>query len=705
VDVSVTTPTPPDPTVAPQPPSSPLPPLLAPWPGPYGGVPPWDEVTPGQFPAAFSAAIALRRDEILAITTSPEAPTWANTIEALERAGRPLGRVLVLFSVMSSNANTPEYQALDQEWSPVLTAADDAIRLDAALFARVAAVHATRATAGLTADQLRLTERTYDAFVRQGARLGADAKAELSRLNQELARAFSEFSTRVLAAEDAWTVLAHEDDLAGLPASLVSAYRAAADERQLPDQWVVVHTRSSVDPFLTHSARRDLRARLWTAFKQRGDTGGPTDTNALVARIVGLRAERAAVLGFPSHAHWRLDDTMAGTPERATDLMLKVWAPAVARVREEVADMQAIAAAEAPGITIEPWDYLYYAEQVRRDRYALDTNELTPYFELNSMIAASYAMAARLYGLTFTEITGTVPVFHPDVRVFEVTDTESGRHVGLFYRDDFARQYKRSGAWAAAYRDQRLWDGPVTAIASNNNNFVKGAPGEPVLISLDDARTLFHEFGHALHGLLMEVTYPGLAETPYDFVELPSQVHEHWVLTRDLLDTYATHYQTKAPMPQALVDKVRRASTFNQGYATVEYLAPALVDMRLHTRQDGLMDPAAFERETLAAIGAPREVAMRHRLPHFTHLFASDAYSAGYYSYLWADVMASDTWAAFEEAGSPWAPEVAHAFRRIILASGNSIDRAEAYRQFRGRDPEVTALLTHRGFPTDGRAS
>ena len=675
-------------------------PLLQDWTGPHGGVPPWDQATPERFEAGFPLAIGMQRSEIAAITRDPAPATFANTIEPLQRAGRPLARLEVMFGVMTSNRNTPEYQALDRKLSPVLAAAEDEITFDEKLYARVAAVQASLGSSPLTAEQQRLTTRLHDSFVRQGARLGAAEKKNLSRINQDLASAFSDFSTRVLADEDTWTVLKGDADLAGLPAALVSSYKAAADERKLAGKWAVVNTRSSVDPFLTFSSRRDLREKVWKTFKNRGDNGDAHDTNALVARIVKLRAERAKLLGYTSHAHWRMDDTMAREPEKANDLMMRVWTPAVARVREEVADMQAIANTEGQSAPIEPWDYLYYAEKVRKAKYDLDTNEMKAYFELGNMIAASYYMAERLYGLTFTEITGTVPVFHPDVRVFEVTDKATGTHVGLFYRDDFARQYKRSGAWAAGYRGQRRFDGPVTPITSNNNNFVKGAPGEPVLISLDDAETLFHEFGHALHGLLTSVTYPGLAGTPRDFVEFPSQVHENWVLTREVLDAYARHHATKAPMPQALVDKVKNAEKFNQGYATVEYLASAIVDMRLHTLPDGDVDPDRFERETLAAIGAPPQVAMRHRLPQFNHLFSSDAYSAGYYSYLWSDVMASDAWAAFVEAGGPWSPAVAERFKTIILATGNSIDRAAAYRAFRGRDPDVNALLANRGFPS-----
>lgn len=675
-------------------------PLLKEWTGRDGGVPPWDQVRPELFKPAYMAAIDMQRAEIKAIAENPAPPTFANVIEAMQRAGRPLGRIDVLFGVMTSNMNSPAYQAVDKEMSPILSAADDEITFNEKLFARIAAVYAARETSGLTAEQQRLTKRTYDGFVRQGAKLNAAQKAELSTINQALASAFSDFGQKVLASEDKWTVIDSEADLAGLPPSLVASFKAAADERKLAGKWAVVNTRSSVDPFLTFSSNRALREKVWKSFKDRGDDGGANDTNATIAKIVKLRADRAKLLGFETHAHWRMDDTMAKDPAKATELMMRVWQPAVARVREEVADMQAVANREGTRLKIEPWDYLYYAEKVRNEKYALDTNEMKAYFELDNMIAASYYMAEQLYGLTFNEITGSVPAFHPDVRVYEVKEKASGRHVGLFYRDDFARQYKRSGAWAAGYRGQRKFDGPVTAITSNNNNFVKGAPGEPVLISLDDTETLFHEFGHALHGLLNTGTYPGLAGTPRDFVEFPSQVHENWVLTRQILDRFAKHYKTGQPMPQALVDKVRNASKFNQGYATVEYLSSAIVDMKLHLLKDGVVDPDRFERETLIEIGAPAEIAMRHRLPQFNHLFTSDAYSAGYYSYLWSDVMASDAWAAFEETGNPWDPTTARRFKDIILAQGNVIDREDAYRDFRGRDPDVDALLKNRGFPT-----
>ncbi len=676
-------------------------PLLAVWTGAHGAPPPWDRAQASAFPAALELGVALRQAEVEAIVANPAAPTFDNTIGALQNAGRHLSRARVMFfGVLTENVSNPDIQAIERDWSPRLDAADDAISFNRALFARIDALYQARTAQALSAEQLRLLTRTRDAYIRAGAALAPAAQTRLGEINQRLSVLFTDFGAKVLADENTAIFIEREADLAGLPASLRGAYAAAAAERGRTGQWAVVNTRSSVDPFLTFSERRDLRERVWTAFKNRGDNEGANNTNAIIAELVRLRAERAHLLGFATHAHYRMADTMAVDPARAQDLMMRVWRPAVARVRQEVADMQAIADRQRANITIAPWDYLYYAEQVRRDRYNLDQNELRAYFEINNMIRASFFMAEQLYGITFTEITGQVSVFHPDVRVWEVRNAADNSYRGLFYGDYFARTGKRSGAWAQGYRGHETFTGTrVTAITSNNNNFVRGAAGEPVLISFDDAETLFHEFGHALHGLLSEVNYPGLAGTPRDFVEYPSQVHEHWVLTRPILDRFARHYQTGAAMPQALVERVHAAATFNQGYATVEYLSSAIVDMDLHLIPDGVVDADRFERETLARIGMPREMAMRHRLPQFGHLFNSDSYSAGYYSYLWSETMDADTWEMFEATGNVFDPAVAAAMRRHILAPGNSTDRTEAYRAFRGRDPDVSALLRQRGFP------
>ena len=672
-------------------------PLLAPWTGPYGGVPPWDKVKPELFPAAFEAALAERKQDYDRIANNPAKPTFANTFVPMQNAGQTLNRVMTLFGVMTGNMNTPAYQALDREWSPKLSKASDEITFNPKLFARIEAIYKARDTSGLDAQQKRLVTRTYDSFVRQGAKLTPAQKEELSAFNQNLAINFSEFSQRLLADEGTAIIVTDEVRLAGLPDSVKAVAKAAAAERGAQG-WAIVNTRSAVDPVLTFATDRALREQVWRAFTKRGDNGDVNDTKATIARIVRLRANRAHLLGFKTHADWRMQDTMAKTPAAAMDLMMRVWPAAKARVAEEVRDMQVIADKEGAKITIEPWDYRFYQEKVRKSRYDLDQAELKPYFELNNIIQGSLYAANRLYGLEFKEITGTVPVFEPNMRVWHVT--RNGKEVGLFYRDDFARTGKRSGAWANTYRGQRNLPPVQNVLSSNNNNFAKGAPGEPVLISLDDAETLFHEFGHAIHAMLQNVTYPGLAGTPRDFVEYPSQVNEHWLLTRDVLDKYARHYKTGQPMPQALLDKIKASETFNQGFATTEYLSSAIVDMKLHTIPDGIVDPAAFEATTLKEIGMPKELVMRHRLPQFNHLFSSDSYSAGYYSYLWSETMDADTFAAFEEAGSPWDKATADRFARILLSTGNETDRAEAYRAFRGRDPDVNALLKQRGFPT-----
>jgi peptidyl-dipeptidase Dcp len=675
-------------------------PLAKPWPGPYGGVPPWDQMTPANFPGAFDAALEEQRNEIDAIVTNPEEPSFENTIAAMDRAGLMLDRVDRMFGVARENVTTPEYQALEREWQPRLSAAADEIIFNRGLFKRIEAIHQSLGTATLEPDQVRLATRVYEKFVRCGARLNDAQKDRLSRINQELAVRFAEFRAKVLADEDTWTVLERDADIAGLPRSVVATMSAAAAERGLAGKWAIVNTRSSVDPFLAFSTRRDLREAVWRKFKSRGDNGDASDTKATITGIVKFRAERAGLLGYRSHAHWRMADTMAADPELALSFLRKIWPGAVARVRQEVDEMQAIAEREQPGTRVEPWDYLYFAEKVRKAKYDIDEGQLKPYFELNNMVAAALWAAEHRFGLSFKEITGTVPVFQPDVRVWEVSDKSTGRHRAVFYLDNFARPGKRSGAWATSYRTQNRLTGE-TSLTSNNNNFIKGAAGGPVLISLNDAETLFHEFGHALHSMLQDVRYRGLAATPRDYVELPSQLNERWLLTREVLDRFARHCETGEPLPQALLEKVERSAKFNQGYTTVEYLMCALVDMDLHMRPDGVDDIAAFEREALARIdGVPKEIVMRHRLPHFDHLFGSDSYSAGYYSYLWSDVMAADAWQLFVEDGGPWDVAANERLRRHILSDGNSIDRVEAYRRFRGRDPDVKALFEARGFPS-----
>jgi peptidyl-dipeptidase Dcp len=674
-------------------------PLLAPWPGPHGGVPPFDRVRVEHFRPALEAAMAENLAEVDRIAGNAAAPTFANTIEELERAGRTLNRVSTVYGVWSSTMNSPEFQAVEREMAPRLAAFNDRIVQNEALFQRIGAVYESPDTMSLSPEQRRLAWLYHNNFVRAGARLNASDKARMSQINQELAGLFTQFSQNVLADEtNEHIVIRNEAELAGLPQSVRDAAASAAAQRNLEGAWVITNTRSAMEPLLTYAENRDLRRRAFQLFAARGDMGGAHDNNELIPRILSLRAERAKLLGYETHAHWRLENAMARNPERAMELMEAVWPAAVGRVREEVADMQALARREGQNITIEPWDYRFYAEKVRRQRYDLDQDEVKQYLQLDSLVQGMFWVGGELFGFDFR--AASVPVYHPDVRVWEVTDRSSGRHVGLFYFDPYARAGKRSGAWMNAYRRQQRLDGEVTTIVSNNSNFVKGRAGEPVLISWIDATTLFHEFGHALHGLASNVTYPALAGTAVarDYVEFPSQLLEHWLETPEVLERFAVHHRTGEPIPQELVQRIQRASTFNQGFATVEYLASGLIDMKLHLEGDRPIDPRAFERETLAELGMPREIIMRHRTPHFLHVFASDGYSAGYYSYLWSDVLTADAHGAFMEAGGMYDRTVADRMRQYIFSVGNTIDPAEGYRQFRGRDPEVEALMRKRGF-------
>lgn len=677
--------------------------ILQEWTGPYDGVPPWDEVKVSDFPAAFEQTMKDIKAEFVVVRDNPEPATFENTTVPLELAGNKANELFAIWGVHSSNLSNDDVRKIQGEWLPKISAFFNELTLDPKIFARYKAVYDGRMEAALDAQQLRLVERDYEGLVRNGALLEGADKEKLIALSTELSKAFNEFSNKVLADEETFIFLTDEADLAGLPASFIASIAEAAKE-QGKEGWALKNTRSVMQPFLQNSTRRDLREKVYNAYINRGDNGDANDTNMTIAKILKLRADRATLLGFKTHAHYRMADTMAKEPETAMDLMMQVWPAAVARVEEEVADMQEIADAENAGITIKPWDYRYYAEKVRKAKYDLDEAEIKPYFKLDNMVAAMFDAANKLYGMDFTENTGTVPVFHPDIRTFEVK--RGDKLVGLFYLDNFARAGKRSGAWMTTYRSQyELGGNNQYVLASNNNNFVKGGGGSPTLISLDDASTLFHEFGHALHYLNYDIKYPGLGGTPRDFVEYPSQVNENWLLTRYVLDNYAKHAETGEPMPQALVDKINKSKTFNEGFSTVEYLSSAIIDMKLHNRTDPVTDPDAFERETLAEIGMPNTIVMRHRLPQFNHLFSSDAYSAGYYSYLWSETMDADTWAAFEEAGDVWDKDTAERFRSIILSTANETDRKEAYRQFRGRDPEVKYILKKRGFPVPGESA
>ncbi|WP_167852031.1 M3 family metallopeptidase [Hymenobacter elongatus] len=677
-------------------------PLLAPWAGPYGGIPPFDKVTVSQFEPALEAGMAQNLAEIQAIATNAQAPTFDNTIAALERAGQRLDEIQTVYGIWSGTLSTPEVQAIQRKMAPRMAAFTDQISQNEPLFRRVETLYNSPDKKKLTPEQQRLTWVYYNNFVRAGAKLDATAKTRLSAINQQLAGLFTRFSQNVLADEtDSVLVLKAPADLGGLSASLRDDAANAAAARKVAAAGVITNTRSSIDPFLTYSDQRKLREKAWRMFVNRGDNGGAHDNNALITEILQLRAERAKLLGYKTHAHWRLDNTMAKTPEKAMALMEQVWTPAVARVKQEVADMQALAKKEGATFQIEPWDYRYYAEKVRKERYDLDQNEVKQYLQLDKMREGMFWVAGELFGFTFSPVSN-VPVYHPDVKVWEVKDKTSGKPVGLWYFDPYARPGKRSGAWMNAYRNQERMDGnAVTTIVSNNSNFVKGKDGEPTLISWTDATTLFHEFGHALHGLSSNVTYPSLSGTSVvrDYVEFPSQVLENWLATPQVLQKFAVHYQTGKPIPQALVDRIEKAATFNQGFETTEFLGSALIDMKLHLAGDRKIDPDKFERETLAQLGMPREIVMRHRTPQFSHVFSSDGYSAGYYSYLWSVVLAADAYQAFTEGGGPYDKAVGQRLTKSIFSVGNTVDPADAYRTFRGRDPQIEALMRERGFP------
>jgi len=675
-------------------------PLLAEWVGPYGGVPPFDKVQVALFKPALESAMAENLADIDKVARQSAAPTFDNTIVPMEKAGAAFDRVSTIYNIWSSTMSTPEFQVVQREMAPKLAKFGDQITQNEPLFKRIETVYNSPDKKKLSAEQQRLVWLYYTNFVRAGAKLDVQAKARLTAINQELATLFTKFSNNVLFEEDSqFVTLKSEDELKGLPQSVRDAEAASAATKKQPGTWVIMNTRSSVEPFLTYSDRRDLREKVWRMFIMRGDNGGEQDNNATITQILQLRAERAKLLGYQTHAHWRLENAMAKNPDRAMDLMMQVWKPAVARVHEEVRDMQALADKEGAGIKIEPWDYRYYMEKVRKAKYDLDQNEVKPYLQLDKLVEAIHWVAGELFNFKLTPATN-VPVAHSDIRVWEVTDKTSGKHVGLWYFDPYARAGKRSGAWMNAYRTQERVNGEITTIVSNNANFVKGKPGEPLLISWDDASTMFHEFGHALHGLNSNVTYPSLSGTAVarDYVEFPSQLMEHWLATPEVLQKFAVHYQTGKPIPQALVDKINRSRTFNQGFSTVEYLAAAILDMKLHLLGDKKIDARTFEKEALAELGMPREIVLRHRLPQFLHVFSSDGYSAGYYSYLWSDVITADAFGAFTEGGGPYDRKVADRLRKYIFSVGNTIDPADGYRNFRGRDPKVEALMKKRGF-------
>ena len=680
-------------------------PLLKAWQTPFQA-PPFPEIAPEHFLPAFEQAFADHAAEIVAIEHDPATPDFANTITALERSGKLLSRVAAVFYDLVSAHSNPELLEIDKEVSLRMARHWNPIMMNAVLFGRIALLHDNRANLGLSGEQQRLLERTYTRFHRAGAGLDAVAKERMAEINERLAHLGTGFSHHLLGDEQDWFMELGDADRDGLSDDFVAAAKAAAEERGMAGKAVMTLSRSFVEPFLKSSTRRDLREKVFKAFTARGDNGNANDNNETILEILRLREETAKLLGFATFAAYRLEDSMAKTPEAVRGLLERVWKPARARALADRDALQALAAEEGDNFALAPWDWRYYAEKLRQIRANFDDAAIKPYLSLDHMIDASFDCATRLFGITFAE-RRDVPVWHPDVRVWEVKDA-AGKHKALFYGDYFARPSKRSGAWMTSLRDQQKLDGEVAPLILNVCNFSKGADGEPSLLSPDDARTLFHEFGHALHGMLSDVTYPSLSGTSVftDFVELPSQLYEHWQEQPQVLRQFARHYQTGEPLPDDLLQRFIAARKFNQGFATVEFVSSALIDLEFHTQPaSGIPDVRAFERAELEKIGMPAEISLRHRPTQFGHIFSGDHYASGYYSYMWSEVMDADAFGAFEEAGDIFDPKVAKRLHDDIYSSGGSRDPEDAYIAFRGREPETDALLRRRGLLEEPKAA
>jgi len=673
--------------------------LLKEWTGPYGGVPAFDQMKVEDVKSAMIQGMELNLKDIDAIANNTDAPTFENTIEEMERAGEELERGFAYYGILSNNMSTPEFRTIQTELAPLFSEFQSKITQNEKLFQRIKTVYDASLENPLPADQQRVVDLTYKSFAMHGAELDIEKKASYAAINKELSSLYTKFSNNLLHDEENYVTYLSKEQLGGLSQGYIkSAARISADKGQ-EGKYAITNTRSSMDPFLTYSTERGLRQQIWTNYYSRGDNNDEYDNNELIAEILKLRRKRVELLGYKNYAEWRLQNRMAKTPENALGLMEAVWPAAIARVAEEVEDMQTIA--NGDNITIEPWDYRFYAEKVRKQKYDLNSDEVKQYLQLDKLTEAMHYVAGRLFNYNFTPVPeGTVPVFHEDVKVWEVTDKTSGKNIGLWYLDPYAREGKRSGAWAGTFRSHTTFDGKKNVLATNNSNFVKPAPGEALLVSWDNATTFFHEFGHALHNFSSTVKYPTLNGGVRDYTEFQSQILERWLSTDEVINTYLVHNETGEPIPAELVVKIKNAATFNQGFFTTEYLASAIMDMKFHLADPTNIDIDKFERETLVELNMPKELPMRHRTPHFGHVFSGEGYATAYYSYMWADVLTADASEAFAEApGGFYDEEMAAKLVKYLFAPRNSMDPAEAYRLFRGRDAKIEALMRDRGFP------
>jgi len=673
--------------------------LLEEWTGPYGGVPAFDKMELKDLKSALEIGMKKNLEDIDAITNNSEEPTFENTIAEMEKAGEELDRVFKYYGLWSSNLSSPEFRTIQGEMVPVLSDFSSEISQNEALFIRIKKVYDNSLITPLEADQQRVVQLTYEGFAMNGAELDKTKKERYAAINKELSTLYTNFGNNVLADEENYVVYLSKEQLGGLSEGMIKSMAKIASDKGQEGKYAIPNTRSYMSPFLTYSTERELRKKVWTNYYSRGDNADEFDNNENVAKILKLRKERVGLLGFDNYAEWRLQNRMAKNPEKVMNLLNQVWEASTARVKEEVADMQAVANGDS--ITIEPWDYSYYAEKVRKQKYDLDSDEVKQYLQLDKLTEALFFVAKEVFNYKFTPVPqGTVSVFYEDVKVWDVTDFETGEHIGLWYLDPYARKGKRSGAWATTYRSHSTFDGKKTVLASNNSNFVKPAPGEPLLVSWDDATTFLHEFGHALHFFSSEVRYPTLNGGVRDYTEFQSQVLERWLSTDKIINQFLVHHETGEPMPKELVDKIKKASTFNQGFSTTEYLASAIMDMKFHMTDPTNIDVDAFERETLTELNMPKELVMRHRTPHFGHVFSGEGYATAYYGYMWADVLTADAAEAFRQSPEGfYDKELADKMVKFLFAPRNAMDPAEAYRLFRGRDAKIDALMRDRGFP------